>query len=330
MKKIIFLGFILISCGATTEESVTSSVEQPASTEEQETTTTQQETTTTQLVTTTTVQDTTTTTLQPDGVLSEIKNMMVRGVSPHMEVVDSSTLRIFYSSLDVMGLAVDLCDYELNCIRQGVVNRVQDLTLITTVDGVRRGYYVELNPNTKSKEIYTAIFSEDGLTYSESKSLGFNDGGSMAWGVPDSVLLPDGRVRLYWVAESTGMRGEKIVSATSDSPKGIKFTKDPGYRLENGYVDFEVLRAEENNWEAVFSYSPEGLPRIPQSIFYGTSKDGLTWEFTGNAISPTNMSYLDPTGILLDNGTYLLISSVAPNELGDRDYILYSMVLTTP
>ena len=255
---------------------------------------------------------------------------MVRGVSPHMEVVDSSTLRIFYSSLDVMGLAVDLCDYELNCIRQGVVNRVQDLTLITTVDGVRRGYYVELNPNTKSKEIYTAIFSEDGLTYSESKSLGFNDGGSMAWGVPDSVLLPDGRVRLYWVAESTGMRGEKIVSATSDSPKGIKFTKDPGYRLENGYVDFEVLRAEENNWEAVFSYSPEGLPRIPQSIFYGTSKDGLTWEFTGNAISPTNMSYLDPTGILLDNGTYLLISSVAPNELGDKDYILYSMVLTTP
>ena len=57
MKKIIFLGFILISCGATTEESVTSSVEQPATTEEQETTTTQQETTTTQLVTTTTVQD---------------------------------------------------------------------------------------------------------------------------------------------------------------------------------------------------------------------------------------------------------------------------------
>ena len=139
MKKIIFLGFILISCGGSSVEGVTSSVEQPASTEEQETTTT-----TVQDTTTTTVQDTTTTTLQPDGVLSEIKNMMVRGVSPHMEVVDSSTLRIFYSSLDVMGLAVDLCDYELNCIRQGVVNRVQDLTLITTVDGVRRGYYLSL------------------------------------------------------------------------------------------------------------------------------------------------------------------------------------------
>ncbi len=75
---------------------------------------------------------------------------------------------------------------------------------------------LSLNPNTKSKEIYTAIFSEDGLSYTDTKALGFSDGGSMAWGVPDAVLLPDGRVRLYWVAESEGMRGEKIVSATSE------------------------------------------------------------------------------------------------------------------
>ena len=55
MKKIIFLGFILISCGGSSVEGVASSVEQPASTEEQETTTT-----TVQDTTTTTVQDTTT------------------------------------------------------------------------------------------------------------------------------------------------------------------------------------------------------------------------------------------------------------------------------
>ena len=80
----------------------------------------------------------------------------------------------------------------------------------------------------------------------------------------------------------------------------------------------------------MFSYSPEGLPKIPQSIFYGTSKDGLDWEFTGNPISSLDVSYLDPTGILLDDGTYLLVSSVSPNELGDREYILYSMILTLP
>ncbi len=68
-----------------------------------------------------------------------------------MEVVDSTTIRIFYSSLDVMGLAVDLCDFDLNCTRQGVVNRVQDLTLITTLDGVERGYFVELKSKYKIK-----------------------------------------------------------------------------------------------------------------------------------------------------------------------------------
>ena len=330
MRKFIVISIILSCCGGSAEPLPAEVDEEPIIVEqeltdegkEQETTTTQQETTTTQ-------QETTTTTL-PDAVLSNIKNLNTRGVSPHMEVVDSTTIRIFYSSLDVMGLAVDLCDFNLNCTRQGVVNRVQDLTLVTTVDGVRRGYFVELNPNTKSKEIYTAIFSEDGLTYTDTKALGFSDGGSMAWGVPDAVLLPDGRVRLYWVAESEGRRGEKIISATSESALGVDFTQDPGYRFEDGYVDFEVLNAETDNWKAVFSYSPEGLPQIPQSIFYGTSKDGLKWEFTGNPISPLDVSYLDPTGILLDDGTYLLVSTVAPNELGERDYILYSMILTLP
>ena len=111
MKKILFLALVTFSCGGSSSDTVENITE--------ETTTTQQETTTT---------------VQPDAVLSNISNMNTRGVSPHMEIVDSSTIRIFYSSLDVMGLAVDLCDYELNCTRQGVVNRVQDLTLVETVD----------------------------------------------------------------------------------------------------------------------------------------------------------------------------------------------------
>ena len=116
MKKILFLALVTFSCGGSSSDTVENITE--------ETTTTQQETTTTQQETTTTQQETTTT-VQPDAVLSNISNMNTRGVSPHMEIVDSSIIRIFYSSLDVMGLAVDLCDYELNCTRQGVVNRVQ-------------------------------------------------------------------------------------------------------------------------------------------------------------------------------------------------------------
>ncbi len=268
--------------------------------------------------------------VDPRASIVNIKNLNQEGVSPHLEIVDSNTLRMFYSSEEVLALAIDLCDYELNCTRQGVLQRVQDLTLIETVDGIRRGYFVELNPYTKQKEIWTAVFSEDGLTYSEKTSLGFGDGGNLAWGVPDAVLLPDGRVRIYWVDEPEGMAGEKIVSATSETTKGVSFVKDEGYRLENGYVDFEVLRAEEGNWEAIFSFSPERLPSTPQSLFYGTSKNGLDWEFSGIPISPLDVSYLDPSGVLLDDGSYLIVSAVAPNELGTRKYTLYSMQMTLP
>ena len=277
--------------------------------------------------------ETATETLQevdPRASIVNITSLNQEGVSPHLEVVDSTTLRMFYSSEEAGGLAVDLCDYDLNCTRQGVVDFVQDLTLVETVDGVRRGYFVELNTETKNKEIWTAIVSEDGLTFSDKVPLGFIKGDYQAWGVPDAVLLPDGRVRIYWVDEPVGMAGERIVSATSETTKGVSFVKDSGYRFENGYVDLEVLKAEEGDWEAIFSFSPEKLPQTPQSLFYGTSTDGLSWEFSGIPISPLDMSYLDPTGVVLSDGSYLIVTAVAPNELGTRKYTLYSMQMTLP
>ena len=268
--------------------------------------------------------------IDPRASIVNIKSLNQEGVSPHLEVEDSTTLRMFYSSEEAGGLAVDLCDYDLNCTRQGVVDYVQDLTLVKTVDGVRRGYFVELNTETKNKEIWTAVVSEDGLTFSDKVPLGFIKGDYQAWGVPDAVLLPDGRVRIYWVDEPVGMAGERIVSATSETTKGVSFVKDSGYRFENGYVDLEVLKAEEGDWEAIFSFSPEKLPQTPQSLFYGTSTDGLNWEFSGIPISPLDMSYLDPTGVVLSDGSYLIVTAVAPNELGTRKYTLYSMQMTLP
>ena len=98
MKKILFLALVTVSCGGSSSDTVDSTTEETTTTQQettttqQETTTTQQETTTTQKETTTTQQETTTT-VQPDAVLSNISNMNTRGVSPHMEIVDSSTLR---------------------------------------------------------------------------------------------------------------------------------------------------------------------------------------------------------------------------------------------
>ena len=253
------------------------------------------------------------------------------GVSPHLEKVDDKTLRLFYSSIKVKGIAVSLCDYELKCELQGALQRMSDLTIIETLDGVRRGYYVTLNPQTNQKDIFTAVFSEDGLSYSNETPLGFSvDQNEIAWGVPDAVLMPNGLVRVYWVFTEDKTSDEKLVSATSKTTKGVEFVMDPGYRLENGYVDFEVIKAEEGDWKALMSYTPHYMPEIPQSLFYATSKDGLNWDLIEERITPKGYSYFDPTAIPIDDKNYLVVGSSAPNTMGDREHILFTAELILP
>ena len=260
-----------------------------------------------------------------------IRSLDKDGVSPHLEKVDDKILRLFYSSIEVKGIAVSLCDYELNCELQGALQRISDLTIIETLDGVRRGYYVALNPQTQQKDIFTAVFSEDGLSYSNETPLGFPvDQNEIAWGVPDAVLMPNGLVRVYWVYTEDKTSDEKLVSATSKTTKGVQFVMDPGYRLENGYVDFEVIRAVEGDWKGLMSYTPHYMPEIPQSLFYATSKDGLKWDLIEERITPKGYSYFDPTAIQIDDKNFLVVGSAAPNTLGDREHILFTAELVLP
>ena len=263
--------------------------------------------------------------------IENITSLVEYGVSPHLEKVDEKTLRLFYSSIKVKGIAVSLCDYQLNCEIQGSLQRMSDLTIIETKDGVRRGYFVELNPQTNQKDIFTAIFSEDGLSYSEKTPLGFPvDRDEIAWGVPDAVLIPNGLVRVYWTYTEDKTSDEKLISATSKTTKGIDFVMDPGYRLENGYVDFEVIKAEEGDWKALMSYTPHYMPEIPQSLFYATSKDGLDWDLIEERITPKGYTYFDPTGIPIDEKNYLIVGSAAPNVMGDREHLLFTAMLVLP
>ena len=97
-----------------------------------------------------------------DVTIENIKPIDHYGTSSHMEIVDASTLRLFYNDFD--GVVVFLCSYDFDCKTQGTIRFITDLTLIETLDGERRGYFVEMNPNTMESGIYTAKFSEDGLT----------------------------------------------------------------------------------------------------------------------------------------------------------------------
>ena len=265
--------------------------------------------------------------------VENIKSIDYYGTSSHLEIVDESTLRLFYN--DFGGVAVFLCSFDFNCEFQGSIQFITDLTLVETVDGERRGYFVEMNPNTMESGIFTAIFSDDGLSYSDKTPLGITAReDEVAWGVPDTVVMQNGLVRIYWVYTEDNFSPEKIASATSKTSKGIEFTIDPGYRVDNGYVDFEVLKAEEGDWRAIMSFTPHYLPDIPQSLFYATSKDGLDWEFSKERITDKDFSYLDPTGITIDDKTYLIVMSGETNEMADPmlnpNYQLFTAELKLP
>ena len=265
--------------------------------------------------------------------VENIKSIDYYGTSSHLEIVDESTLRLFYN--DFGGVAVFLCSFDFNCEFQGSIQFITDLTLVETVDGERRGYFVEMNPNTMESGIFTAIFSDDGLSYSDKTPLGITAReDEVAWGVPDTVVMQNGLVRIYWVYTEDNFSPEKIASATSKTSKGIEFTIDPGYRVDNGYVDFEVLKAEEGDWRAIMSFTPHYLPDIPQSLFYATSKDGLDWEFIEERITPESYSYLDPTTIPINDKTYLIVMSGETNEMADPmlnpNYQLFTAELKLP
>ncbi len=266
--------------------------------------------------------------------LGNIQELGSKGVSPHLENDgDNSreTYQLHYTANG--GVTVDGMSNDLELTKQGQINFIQDLTIVTTNEGNRRAYYVEVEPNSGKHEIYTALISEDGLSLSEASSTGISNSDDEAWGVPDSVILPDGRVRIYWVKSDTQAKtlaNEVIISATSTTEKGTNFSVDAGNRVEGGYVDFEVLRAEDNDWIAIMSSSPVTIPDQPQGIYIGTSQDGISWKIKENNLAPTSKSYLDPTGIQLpgsDNKWQIVMSS-SLSILGDREYSLVASELT--
>ena len=263
----------------------------------------------------------------PTWSLGSLNNLGAKGVSAHLET-QGNGYRLSYSGDGALNISNMDKSFKLTPV--GKIERGADLTVINTASGVRRGYYVELNPETKEKEIFSADISDDGLTLSNPIPTGFTDQGSMAWGVPDAVRLPDGRVRLYWVEDPniSIQADEIIVSATSTDARGTIFSRDAGIRTSGGYVDFEVLRADPNDWIAVMSSSPETIPAKPQGIYVGTSADGLNWTVQPDNLAPSTMSYIDPTGVAIGANQWQLVLSESATVLGERDYTLVAAALS--
>lgn len=304
------------------------------------------------------------------------------GVSPFATPIDADTDRVFHSAGEAGGWLMSTCDVGGTCTDTPLPQDFgSDYTQVTLADGSLRAYFVLPEPDG-TKEIATATVTYSGgiPRLGPTNRLGITAGpGQRAWGVPDSVVMPDGRVRLYWVDEgqSTGFEptqaqqrclmkalgrkgaqglasgkkvtkkakkaarrcgipvaaigsggsrsNEVIKSATSTDLTGTAFTPDPGFRTTGGYVDSDVIRAEDGDWVMLVSTGP-GDP--PQRLFAATSKDGLEWKIDAKPLTSSSVNVLDPTAIAIGANQWRVYYSQSPKSTPFADHRIFVGTLT--
>lgn len=269
------------------------------------------------------------------SLTTESLSLNLSGVSPYVERTSAGLDRIWFPSEAALPdpLMVVDCTEAGVCTRQTLSSRFgSDTTIVTLKDGTRKAFFVNMSPSGKSIEFATII----GNTFAHGPVAKLNVAGSSvsqdekAWGVPDSVLLPDGRVRVYWVladpATGKPRLPESIVSATSTDATATTFVRDAGARLTGGYVDTEILRAKDGDWVMITSTGPGAGT---QYLYMATSQDGLSWDVDPSPISSSSESALDPNGYETGVNTWrIYYASGAPGLTLNRTYTMKRAVLT--
>ena len=259
------------------------------------------------------------------GLTEDAVALGLTGVSPHVERTGNAD-RLWYPSL--AGTIVSDCTDAGACASVPVTGRLgSDFTAITLPNGTRRAYFVEISttPGSNTKSVSSAACSTAACTAVGTSTVAAAElvvsQNVKAWGVPDAVVTPDGKVRLYVVESPVdGNCTEKLASYISND--GITFTKEAGWRLENGIsVDPEILRAKTGEWLMVLADGPGCGDRV-QKLYMSTSNDGLTWS-APQKISGSDLRRLDPTGYEVSTNVFRIYYATAvAGALGDVTYTI--------
>ncbi len=239
--------------------------------------------------------------------------MNMNGVSPHVERLNGVD-RVWRSDGPTGTVASD-CNEEGVCTSVALTGRLgNDFTVVTFANGTKRAYFKEVEGS--NQQVYSAPCNDSGCTSIGVKTATTTEmkvpSTTKAWGVPDAVLLPDGRVRIYIVESPVvGKCTEKIASYISTD--GISFTKEPGWRFENGYVDTEILRAKDGDYVMIMA-DIACTSTNRQMLFVSTSKDGLNWTSPLMLTGP-GVEGLDPTGYEVSPNVWrIYYSQGGPNQ----------------
>ena len=246
------------------------------------------------------------------------------GSVPFVHKLKNGQIRLYYCSGD-QGILSSISQDGLTFTKEpgvripggtGFELHVCDPTIVDLPDGRMRMYYKGANsmnpgPGQSIHKIFSAI-SSDGLTFQkEGLRIDSETNGDNGWAsVPDAIVLPDGRVRIYYVTASEMEHG--IGSAISTD--GLNFVKESGIRVSNlvdpalvkiadKYVLFAASLDEKVGVDPALVKidKDERFVEVPRGIYYAESSDGLIFG-EPVAVFQENDVY-DPTVLKVDEDT---------------------------
>ena len=85
---------------------------------------------------------------RPVGSLGTPTALGLSGASPHADLMEDGSVRLYFPSPQTRGTAVATCTLAGNCSIVGSIERAADLTDVVLTDGSRRAYFVDFDLNS--------------------------------------------------------------------------------------------------------------------------------------------------------------------------------------
>ena len=254
------------------------------------------------------------------------KDTGLLGVSPFAMPITPTTDRIFYSGgLSGGGWSLSLCSPASTCTGSPLpFGFGTDYTQVTLADGSMRAYFIQPSAGSKSIATASVTYNAAGIPQlGPTTNLGITSPPEQkAWGVPDSVVLPDGRVRLYWVSLPT----EPIVATSGPTMAQLKcLGKALGKKRvavigNGGSLTAKDKKALKKCKVSASILAGTSIPRSGEAIVSATSTDSSGTRFTPDAGYRFTGGYVDSDIIQATDGNWIALVSTGPGTPPQRLY----------